>query len=152
MCSLLCVPLDDFDLILGVDFLLRAKVALIPHLGGLMVLEEKQPCFVQALRAKDGGKGQLEMLSAIQLKKGLKRGQETYVAALIEIKERQSMEVPDSVVSILKEFKDVMPAELPKELPPRRPIDHKIELMPGTKALAQAPYRMSPAELLELCK
>ena len=65
MCSLLCVPLDDFDLILGVDFLLRAKVALIPHLGGLMVLEEKQPCFMQALRAKDGDKGQPEMLSAI---------------------------------------------------------------------------------------
>ncbi|RVW98465.1 Transposon Tf2-8 polyprotein [Vitis vinifera] len=152
MCSLLCVPLDDFDLILGVDFLLRAKVALIPHLGGLMVLEEKQPCFVQALRAKDGGKGQPEMLSAIQLKKGLKRGQETYVAALIEIKEGQTMEVPDSVVKILKEFSDVMPAELPKELPPRRPIDHKIELLPGTKAPAQAPYRMSPAELLELRK
>ena len=68
-CSLLCVPLDDFDLILDVDFLLRAKVALIPHVGGLMVLEEKQPCFVKALRAKDGGKGQPEMLSAIQLKK-----------------------------------------------------------------------------------
>ncbi|RVW42513.1 Transposon Tf2-12 polyprotein [Vitis vinifera] len=95
----------------------------------------KQPCFVQALRAKDGGKGQPEMLFAIQLKKGLKRGQETYVAALIEIKEGQTMEVPDSVVKILKEFSDVMPAELPKELPPRRPIDHKIELLPGTKAL-----------------
>ena len=73
-CNLLCVPLDDFDLIIGVDFLLRAKVALIPHLGGLMVLEEKQPCFMQALRAKDGGKGQPEMLSAIQLKKRLKKG------------------------------------------------------------------------------
>ncbi|RVW17197.1 Retrovirus-related Pol polyprotein from transposon 17.6 [Vitis vinifera] len=35
-CSLLCVPLDDFNLILGVDFLLKAKVALIPHLGGLV--------------------------------------------------------------------------------------------------------------------
>ena len=56
-CSLLCVPLDDFDLILGVDFLLRAKVTLIPHLGGLMMLEEKQSCFVKALRAKDGSKG-----------------------------------------------------------------------------------------------
>ncbi|KAL6332342.1 hypothetical protein AAG906_004908 [Vitis piasezkii] len=71
-CSLLCVPLDDFDLIIGVDFLLKAKVALIPHLGGLVVLKERQPCFVQALRANDGGKGQLEMLSTIQLKKGLK--------------------------------------------------------------------------------
>ncbi|KAL6321338.1 hypothetical protein AAG906_016393 [Vitis piasezkii] len=80
------------------------NMALIPHLGGLMVLEEKQPCFVQALRAKDGGKGQPEMLSAIQLK----RGQETYVAALIKIKEGQSMEVPDSVVKILKEFKDTL--------------------------------------------
>ena len=105
-------------MILSVDFLLRAKVALIPHLGVLVVLEEKQPCFVKALRAKDGGKGQLEMLSVIQLKKGLKRGHETYVAALIEIKEGQSMEVPNSVVKILKEFRDVMPAELPKELPP----------------------------------
>ncbi|RVW20594.1 Transposon Ty3-G Gag-Pol polyprotein [Vitis vinifera] len=92
------------------------------------------------------------MLSTIQLKKGLKKGQETYVAALIEIKEEQSMEVSDLVVKILKEFKDVMSAELPKELPPRRPIDHKIELLPGTKALDQAPYRMPPAELLELRK
>ena len=103
---------------------------------------------MKALRAKDGGKGQPEMLSAIQLKKG----QETYVAALIEIKEGQSVEVPDSVVKILKEFIDVMHAELPKKLPPRRPIDHKIELMPGTKAPTQAPYRMSLAELLELRK
>ena len=62
------------------------------------------------------------------------------------------MEVPNSVVKILKEFRDVMPADLPKELPPRRPIDHKIELLPGTKASAQAPYRMPPAELLELRK
>ena len=60
------------------------------------------------------------------------------------------MEVPDSVVKILKEFRDVMLAKLPKELPPRRPIDHKIELMSGTKPLAQAPYRMPPTELLEL--
>ena len=73
-CSLLYVPLDDFNLILGIDFLLKAKVALIPHLGGLIVLEERQPCFVHALRVNDGGKSQPEMLSAIQLKKGLKWG------------------------------------------------------------------------------
>ena len=58
------------------------------------------------------------------------------------------MEVPDSVVKILKEFRHVMPVELPKELTSRRPIDHKIELLLGTKAPAQAPYRMPPAELL----
>ena len=57
---------------------------------------------MKALRAKNGGKGQPEILSVIQLKKGLKRGQETYVAVLIEIKERQSMEVLDSVAKSLR--------------------------------------------------
>ena len=28
--SLLCVPLDDYDLILGIDFFFKAKVALLP--------------------------------------------------------------------------------------------------------------------------
>ena len=102
-CSLLCVPLDDFDLILGIDFLLKAKVALISYLGGLMVLDEIQSYFMQVLRAKDSDKGQHEMLSAIQLKKSLEQGQKTYVTTLIEIKEGQSMEVLDSVVGILKE-------------------------------------------------
>ena len=42
--KLLCVPLDDFDLILGIDFFLKAKVALLPYLGGLMIMDESQPC------------------------------------------------------------------------------------------------------------
>ena len=45
-----------------------------------------------------------------------------------------------------------MPPELPKKLPPRRDIDHKIELRPGTVAPAQAPYHMAPKEFVELRK
>ena len=81
------MPLDDFDPILGIDFFLKTKVTLIWHLSGLIVLEESQPYFVQTLRAKDGDKCQPKMLFAIQLKKVLKRGHDTYVEALIEIKE-----------------------------------------------------------------
>ncbi|RVW59557.1 Retrovirus-related Pol polyprotein from transposon 297 [Vitis vinifera] len=89
----------------------------------------KAALFREGLEGKNGGKGQPKMLSTIQLKKGLKRGQETYVAALIEIKEGQYMEVPDSVVKILKEFKDVMLQKLPKELPPRKTlIEHEKHL------------------------
>ena len=84
---MLCVPFDDFDLILGIDFFLKAKVALLPHLGGLMFLEETMPCFVQAIQEGSGRKGQQpELLSSIQLKKGLKQGLETYVVVLVEIK------------------------------------------------------------------
>ena len=69
-----CVPLDDFNLILGIDFFLKSKAALIPHLGRLMILEEKQPCFVPTVKQKGEKHGKAEMVSALQLKKGLKRG------------------------------------------------------------------------------
>ena len=62
------------------------------------------------------------------------------------------MEVPDLVVGILEEFRDVMFVEFPNELPPWRPINHKIKLLLGTKPSTQVPYRMSFVELLELRK
>jgi hypothetical protein len=35
-------------------------------------------------------------------------------------------------VELLEEFEDVMPSELPKTLPPKRVVDHKIEILPGS--------------------
>ncbi|KAL0462743.1 UNVERIFIED_CONTAM: Transposon Ty3-I Gag-Pol polyprotein [Sesamum latifolium] len=87
-CNLMVVPLDDFDVILGMDFMLLAS----------------------------------------------------------------AMEVPNEVAEVLEEFKDVFPPELPKKLPLCRAIDHAIELEPGARPPAQAPYRIGPAELAELRK
>ena len=41
------------------------------------------------------------------------------------------MEVLNLVAKILKEFKEVMPSKLPNELPLRKHIDSKFELLPG---------------------
>lgn len=149
--TLLAVPLDDFDLILGMDFLRKAKASVMPHLGGVMIGEESNPCFVKGVFDRDLGKKGEGMLSAIQVEAGLKHGEVTYLAALVEEKPDQ-LEIPDVVVPTLKEFEDVMPPELPKKLPPRRDVDHKIELEPGARAPSQAPYRMGPMELTELRK
>ena len=62
------------------------------------------------------------------------------------------MEIPNSVAKLLHEFANVMPATLPKELPPQRPINHLIELISGSKLRTIAPYQMSPTKLLELRK
>ena len=40
----LCVPLNDFDLILGINFFLKAKVTLLPYLGELKIMDESQTC------------------------------------------------------------------------------------------------------------
>ncbi|KAL3525166.1 hypothetical protein ACH5RR_013538 [Cinchona calisaya] len=40
-CSLMAVPLDDFDLILGKEFMTTNKVFPIPHLDGVMIADER---------------------------------------------------------------------------------------------------------------
>ncbi len=54
-------------------------------------------------------------------------------------------------VPIVCEYPDVFPDELPG-MPPDRDIEFIIELIPGTGSIAQRPYRMNPAELVELKK
>jgi len=51
---------------------------------------------------------------------------------------------------VLEEFPDVMPEELPEDLPLRRRVDYAIEVIPGVKPHAKAPYRMSHEELKKL--
>ncbi len=52
--------------------------------------------------------------------------------------------------SIVTEYQDVFPEELPLELPPKRDADLKINLIPGSIPPTRAPYRMSTVELEEL--
>ena len=87
----------------------------------------------------------------MQLEKGLKKNEVTYLAALKEDSiNPMGDSMPAEVKKALDEFKDVMPPELPKKPPPRREEDHKIELESGAKPPAMGPYRMAPPELEEL--
>ncbi|GJX55370.1 hypothetical protein Tco_0285267, partial [Tanacetum coccineum] len=52
-------------------------------------------------------------------------------------------------LSVVREFVDVFPDELPG-LPPAREIEFGIELIPGAEPISKAPYRMAPVELKEL--
>nr|GEY21288.1 reverse transcriptase [Tanacetum cinerariifolium] len=87
---------------------------------------------------------------AIQFKKGFNKSEPCYLAVTrLETDEGSSkVEVPKVIERVLDEFEDVMPKEFPKKLPPRRKVDHTIELESGSKPPAKAPYRMSPPELV----
>ena len=78
------------------------------------------------------GKAYTPMVSTMQLEKGLKKNEVTYLVALKEdTVDPMGDPLPVEVKKVLDEFKDVMPLELPKRLPPRRKEDHKIELVLG---------------------
>ncbi|GJU52933.1 hypothetical protein Tco_1226647 [Tanacetum coccineum] len=61
-----------------------------------------------------------------------------------------SLESPNiENLSVVHEFADVFPDELPG-LPPAREIEFGIELISGAEPISKAPYRMTPVELKEL--
>jgi hypothetical protein len=49
--------------------------------------------------------------------------------------------IPDALQAIISEFADIF--ETPFGLPPHRPSDQKIPLLPGTTPPKIRPYRMS---------
>jgi hypothetical protein len=52
-------------------------------------------------------------------------------------------------ISVVEEFMDVFPEELPG-MPPEGEVEFYIDLLPGTAPIAKRPYRMAPIELAEL--
>ncbi|KAI5328758.1 hypothetical protein L3X38_028155 [Prunus dulcis] len=144
------ISMDDYDVVLGMEFMDKVKAFPIPFHNTMCITQDgTMPCIVPVVRQQSGTK----LLSAMQFSKSWKKGEPTFLATMkMNIVEKEVQPVPKAVEAILKEFADVMPKELPKTLPPRREVDHAIELEPGAKPPAKAPYRMAPPELEELRK
>ncbi|KAL6345333.1 hypothetical protein AAG906_015816 [Vitis piasezkii] len=58
--------------------------------------------------------------------------------------------IPTEFTAMLEEFQDIMPGEMPNQLPPMREVQHVIDLIPGSTLPNLPHYRMSPAENEEL--
>ncbi|KAL0283024.1 UNVERIFIED_CONTAM: Transposon Tf2-12 polyprotein [Sesamum radiatum] len=146
--NLSVMVMDDFKLILRLEFLRDTRTAVFPHVDSLMIMGTK-PCVIPTLVGRTREKN----LSAMQFEKWCKWSEPSYLCALhFDEIEEASGPIPGVVKRLLKEFEDVMPIELPRKLPPKRAVDHEIELVPGTKPSARAPYRMLQPELVELRK
>ncbi|GKB92165.1 putative reverse transcriptase domain-containing protein [Tanacetum coccineum] len=84
------------------------------------------------LKNKDGGKWECTRLG-ISAKKEEDKS-----------KGKQLKDVP-----IIRDFPEVFPEDLPG-LPPARPVEFQIDLIPGAAPVARAPYRLASSEMKEL--
>ena len=58
--------------------------------------------------------------------------------------------LPSSVLSLLQEFGDLFPSEIPDGLPPLRGIEHRIDFIPGASLPNRPAYRANPEETREI--
>ena len=57
-----------------------------------------------------------------------------------------SVDIPEMIKPLLKQFADICPADLPNSLPSLRDIQHQIDLDPAASLPHLSRYRMSPRE------
>ncbi|GJX25593.1 reverse transcriptase domain-containing protein [Tanacetum coccineum] len=68
---------------------------------------------------------------------------------IIQVMEKKADEKRLEDISVVKEFPDVFPENLPG-IPPVRQVEFQIDLIPGAAPIARTPYRLSPSEMQEL--
>ena len=85
-------------------------------------------------------------MTTMRASKMLRKSYQGYLAYAIEVRNIGNR-LED--ISVVREFLDVFPKDLPS-IPPDREIDFQIELAPGTKPISKAPYKMAHPELKKL--
>ena len=93
-------------------------------------------------------------LHILKCKKFEREGCETSMCLELVAKEVPSdssiVDVPLEVKNLLDDFVDMVPDELPSELPPLRDIEHAINLVPSSQLSNLPHYRLNPKERDEL--
>ncbi|GJT31981.1 putative reverse transcriptase domain-containing protein [Tanacetum coccineum] len=78
------------------------------------------------------------------------KGCQIFLAHISAKKEEDKLEGKQlKDIPIVRDFPQVFPEDLP-DLPPARPVEFQIDLIPGAAPVARAPYRLAPSEMKEL--
>ncbi len=149
--DLLVSALGGMDCILGMEFITRNNVLIERHNRLVRIPSKNGIVRVKAHEVLSVGGSTIHLMLGKTFPKECMGGCGMLCVMRVldefEPKEASNLVVsPEFIKLVLDEFSDVMP----EELPPRRKVDHAIEVMPRVAPFAKAPYQMSHEELKEL--
>jgi hypothetical protein len=131
--DLVCLPLVGLDVVLGMDWLKSNYV----HIN----------CYNNTVRFSSAEEeGRTELLSKKQLKEFIEEDALVFLLMASLSVESQAV-IAD--LPVVCNFPEVFPDEIPSA-PPEREVEFTIDLVPGTRPISMAPYKMSASELAEL--
>ena len=151
--ELAVIPLVGYDVILGIPWLTRHNPVIDWSTSTVSVRVGNQ--ISRLPEYKESNTPAVELVSRLQVVRDVEKGEQMYLALVrpLQVDSGDKQLVSNSsTTSLVKEFSDVFPDDLPKGLPPKGAVDYKIELEPGQIPPCRPTYRMSQPEMDELKK
>ncbi|GJU84364.1 putative reverse transcriptase domain-containing protein [Tanacetum coccineum] len=144
------VELGSFDIIIGMDWLRRCHVVIVCDEKLVQVPYRNETLTFCGNESSNGRESRLTVISCSKAQDYMAKGCQVFLAHISIKKEEDKSEgkqIKD--VPIVRDFPKVFPKDFPG-LPPARPVEFQIDLIPGVAPVARAPYRLAPSEMKEL--
>ena len=134
--DLVLLDLQDFDVILGMDWLAsyHASVDCFRKRVTFSILGQLE--FSVEGKYVDRP---LHMISSLRVSSSLRNGCQGFLAYVVSDENGEKLED----IPVVRDFPDVFPNDLPG-LPPEREVDFTIDLVLETVPISKTPYRMAP--------
>ncbi|XP_015618641.1 uncharacterized protein [Oryza sativa Japonica Group] len=141
--TLRVLPITSYDMILGMDWLMKHSPMSVDW--SLKTITLSLQGTTVTLQGVHSELAHCKILSANEMQQFQQRKAVAHMVQLCSITDDVEPEtIPVPVQELMQEFTTVF-AE-PKGLPPTRPFDHSIPLLPGAQPINVRPYRYTPAQ------
>ncbi|GKE56935.1 putative reverse transcriptase domain-containing protein, partial [Tanacetum coccineum] len=138
--DLMPVELGSFNVIIGMDWLRRCHV--------VIVCDEKLTFCGN--ESSNGRESWLTLISCSKAQEYMANGCQVFLAQISAKKKEDRSEGKQlKDVPTVRDFPKVFHEDL-SGLPPARPVEFQIDLIPGAAPIARAPYRLASSEMKEL--
>nr|GEZ76007.1 putative reverse transcriptase domain-containing protein [Tanacetum cinerariifolium] len=148
--DIMLVELGSFDTIIGMDWLRRHHAMIVCDEKLVRVPFGNETLVFRGSESYIGRESRLTVISCSKVQEYRAKGCHVFLAQISATKEDDKPEgkqVKD--VPVVQDFPEVFPEDLPG-LPPARPVEFQIDLIPGAAPVARAPYCLAPSEMKEL--
>jgi hypothetical protein len=139
--NLVVIPLESFDVILGMDWLsqYQAVISCFWKTVSLQAPSGREVIFVGSAM-----KYSLALLCLLFPDRWTRKS-----GILFSMVDGNEVDLPLEDLRVVCHYPDVFPTELPS-IPPERDVVFEIKLVPGTQPIHKTLYRMAPKEQVEL--
>ncbi|GKF71642.1 hypothetical protein Tco_0207756, partial [Tanacetum coccineum] len=148
--DLIPVELGSFDVIIGIEWLRRCHAVIVCDEKLVQVLYGNETLTFCGNESNNRRESRLTVISCPKAQEYMEKGCQVFLAQISAKKEEDKSEGKQTKdVPIVQDFPEVFLEDFPG-LPPARPVEFQIDLIPGAAPLARAPYRLAPSEMKEL--